>query len=230
MLKINDTIIERVNNFNFLGLIISEDLSWTQHKKTTGKKISRTIGTLNVLKHFLPIRILAVIYNTLIAPLLNYCLLVWGSHADELLLLQKKAIRAVASCHFRAHTEPLFKTLDILKISDLYKLRMLVFYYKAVNGLLPAQAIPQMNLSAGNVRYNFRNPQLLTRRTRHTFARNSFHNNYINIINNADGIVKDKVVSHSKHGFTSYIKTLYINCYSDHCDIYNCYICALVSR
>ena len=49
-LKINDYVIERVCEFNFLGLIIDESLSWNAHIQKVSNKISRTLGTLNRLK------------------------------------------------------------------------------------------------------------------------------------------------------------------------------------
>ena len=49
-----------------------------------------------------------------------------------LLLLQKRAIRAVSTAGFRAHSEPLFKIHNVLKVDDIYQQRLLVFYYNVV--------------------------------------------------------------------------------------------------
>ena len=37
-----------------------------------------------------------------------------------------------------AHSEPLFKELELLKIVDLYKLKIVKFYYNLSYGLLPS--------------------------------------------------------------------------------------------
>ena len=38
--------IEKVDSFNFLGLTISETLSWKPHIDKIGKKISKVTGTM----------------------------------------------------------------------------------------------------------------------------------------------------------------------------------------
>ncbi len=51
---IDDTIIERVQEFNFLGLTLNENLNLKNHVNKISNKISRCIGILNKLKYFLP--------------------------------------------------------------------------------------------------------------------------------------------------------------------------------
>ena len=55
-LKIENTNIERVTNFNFLGLTISDNLEWKTHVQKIANKCSRTTGILNKLKHILQSR------------------------------------------------------------------------------------------------------------------------------------------------------------------------------
>ena len=54
-LKINNTNIERVTEFNFLGLTINEHLTWKSHAAKVANKISRTLGLMNRLKRYLPL-------------------------------------------------------------------------------------------------------------------------------------------------------------------------------
>ena len=72
------------------------------------------------MKLIIPQEILPSIYNTLILPHLNYCILLWGSYSEPITLLQKRALRAVCYNKHNAHTEPLFKMCSELKINDLY--------------------------------------------------------------------------------------------------------------
>ena len=51
-LKINNTNIERVTEFNFLGLTINEHLTWKSHAAKVANKISRTLGVMNRLKRY----------------------------------------------------------------------------------------------------------------------------------------------------------------------------------
>ena len=121
-LKINDHVIERVQSFNFLGLLVHYNMTWSKHIEKVSLKISRTIGILNRLKLIYPQCILLTLYNTLIMPYLNYSLLTWGSGIKEkhpLHLLQKKALRVITNNDYNAHTEPIYKELKRLKLNDM---------------------------------------------------------------------------------------------------------------
>ena len=50
ILSINDTVIERVDTFNFLGLHISHDLKWKTLNQTMSQKLSKITGILHKLK------------------------------------------------------------------------------------------------------------------------------------------------------------------------------------
>ena len=94
VLQINRRPIERVAQFNFLGLILQSNLAWSKHINHVSLKISNTIGILNRLKAIYPSAILQTLYNTLILPCFNYCIIVWGatiSDGNLLHRLQKKA-------------------------------------------------------------------------------------------------------------------------------------------
>ncbi len=52
-LKIDNVNIERVAEFNFLGVTLDEHLTWKCHVNKISNKISQCKGILNRLKHFL---------------------------------------------------------------------------------------------------------------------------------------------------------------------------------
>ena len=136
-LTMNDEIIERVTSFNFLGLMLSANLSWDVHTSHISRKVSRAIGVIKSLKYAFPIETLITIYNTLLLCHFNYCLTVWGSNTDKLFRLQKKAIRIISNNSYLTHTDPIFKRLGLLKINDIYILRVLKLYYKLKHNVLP---------------------------------------------------------------------------------------------
>ena len=71
VLVINNTPIERVTNFNYLGLQLSNDLNWDKHKCVISLKLTKTIGVLNRLRYEYHEEILLTLYNTLILPHLD---------------------------------------------------------------------------------------------------------------------------------------------------------------
>ena len=137
-LKLNGQNIEMVSSFNFLGIILDQSLSWKKHVSMVTNKISKTIGILYRLKDIFPENILLTIYQSLIASHMNYGLLVWGIECHRLEKVQKKALRLITNSKYIAHTNPLFCQLNLLKIKDIFKLRLLKFYYKLTCDLLPS--------------------------------------------------------------------------------------------
>ena len=83
---------ERVTQFNFLGLILQSNMSWSMHTDHISLKVSKAIGIIYRLKDVYLLLVLQTLYNTLILPYFNYCILSWGatiSNGNRLHLLQK---------------------------------------------------------------------------------------------------------------------------------------------
>ena len=84
---------------------------------------------------------LRILYYSIIYPYLEYCNLVWAStyssNLCRIVLLQKRAIRILNKSEFHAHTDPLFKKLNILKFDDIRLLQLGQFMYCHKNYLLP---------------------------------------------------------------------------------------------
>ena len=107
-LEINGIIIERVHSFRFLGLILNENLTWHDHVRSVSLKVSRAVGVLKRLKSFLLSKTLLTIYHALISCHFNNHFILWGHESDDILKLQKRAIRILSNKHYLAHTDPLF--------------------------------------------------------------------------------------------------------------------------
>ena len=138
-LKINNTDIEHVFEFNFLGVIFNSHMNWNTHINYIATKISKIVGILYRLKDIYPQSVLLTLYNSLILPHFHYCLLLWGSSITEnnpLHLLQKKAVRIIDNSHYIAHTEP---------ICNMFSIALWKFYHKLINNKLPACNISAMH-------------------------------------------------------------------------------------
>ncbi len=226
-LHIEGTTIERVFEFNFLGITLDDKLRWNKHIDKISNKISRNVGILNSMKHFLPIPTKTLIYNSLILSHINYGLLLWGYSCKRIETLQKKAIRIITLSKYNAHTEPLFKHLKLLKINDLLKLQTLKLYYKFKHGQLPIYLLNMPFYPNQDVHsYNTRNRnQLHHGRPKHSFAAKSLRYNLPVLVNNTVSEIIAKIDTHSFQGFSRYIKNQYICMYEEECQLLNCYIC-----
>lgn len=222
----NGNPIERVDKFYFLGLLITDTLNWDAHISKISSKILKVTGIMNRLKHILLDYNLKLLYDALILPHLNYCIIIWGKNCSKLFKIQKKAIRIICKSKYNAHTEPLFKICKTLKVQDIYNMFCLKFYYKFKNGMLP-QTFD--NFLSCNVNIH----DHLTRQSNqphfskcNTSMALGFLRHYIpTLINESTPLITHKVETHSYEGFSNYVKNFYITNYKTECCIKNCYIC-----
>ncbi len=63
-LNVENTAIDQVSDFNFLGLTINKHLNWKSYLNKLSNKISRTMGIINKLNHFVPLNTRVMIYNS----------------------------------------------------------------------------------------------------------------------------------------------------------------------
>ena len=140
-IKIGKFPIKRICYVKFLGVLLDENLSWKYHLTELSKKLARTCGMFFKVRHFLPINILVCLYYSLFSPFPQCGILVWGltyeTHINPVFLLQKRVIRTVSFEHFTSPTTPLFSDLKILKLYDLFQLKLLSLVYDCVNKISP---------------------------------------------------------------------------------------------
>ena len=137
-LKICESEIACVDSFDILVITLDKHLNWKPHVDKISNKISKTLGILNRLKFYLPQNAKLAIYNSLILSHINYGILLWGNtnYINHLEILQKRAIRLISSSNFIAHTEPLFKSFNLLKLRDIVNANIYKFYHKHINSKL----------------------------------------------------------------------------------------------
>ena len=218
-LKIDGINIEKVEEFNFLGLTMDTNLKWKKHTDKISNKCSKITGVLNRLKLLFPQEIKCLLYNSLIVPHINYCITAWGFHRNRITIIQKKAIRIITASSYISHTEPLFKQLNLLKVEDILTLQELKFYFKYNQGILPKYLqnwnfIPNSKIHNHNTR---KITTLHTFKTKHEFAKKTLKYNLPYTINNTPHIVKDKVNTHRFQGFSLYVKQYLIRKYNTNC-------------
>ena len=133
--------INQVSSTKFLGVILNESLTWTQHIAQTRNKISKSLGIICRARKYLNTSTCITLYNSFILPYLIYCIEVWGAtYPTQLLSLknvQKKALRICTFSQSRAHTDPLFAQYSLLKLSEIYQLQTIVLMFKHTSNRLP---------------------------------------------------------------------------------------------
>ena len=230
-ITINGTIIERVQSLNFLGITISENMSWANHLLFIKKKISKVIGILYRLKNTFPLEVLKTLCKSLVLSYINYGLLLWGVEVKNLEVIQKRAIRLITGSNYIAHTEPLFIQLGLLKVQDIFKLRLLKFYYKLCYGTLPhyfndyREIIERQPVRP--LRQHLIHPSFL----RTVYAECTPLYQLIKLINilktdKSDTILEKLATQNCSYsGFSYHIVNRYLNAYDPICKLKHCFVC-----
>ena len=244
-ISLNGRIIERVNTFKFLGVLLDNKLSWGAHINLLSNKLSRTIGILSRLKKILPCNVLLLIYNSLFTSYINYAITSWGyGTIVRLSRLQKKAVRIITKSKYRSHSSPLFKKLKILKVEDTFKIASIRYYHKFVNNTLPEyfQNFPFNSITPRRVqreriltlRYRDSQENLPTLNpiidyvpTLKPQARRRLKHLIPQLVNKRylPDEARDKIITHGYYGFMDYFKNYIINNYEDSCREINCFVC-----
>ena len=225
-LTLNGSVIERVTQFNFLGLTINENMNWKSHSSKIANKISRTLGVMNRLKRYLPMAAMKLMYDSLILSHLQFGITCWGFDWNRIFKLQKRAMRIMTNKKFNAHTEPIFKELKMLKIKDIFNIQCLKFWFKFENNSLPSffKSILKYNHELHDIETRNRN-QFHLFPTRTEGARNVLRHYIPELLKKFPRELLNLARTHSIDTFTYRLKNHIIDSYNSTCIINNCYVC-----
>ena len=122
-ISIRDNKISRVFSTKFLGIIIDDQFKWLKHIQYIKNKVSKSVGILCKVQHYLDQQTLNNLYFTFVYPYLIYGVEIWGNacsvYLEPLVKLQKMCLRIITFSSYLEHTEPLFQNLEILNFQSL---------------------------------------------------------------------------------------------------------------
>ena len=139
-------IIEWVSEFKYLGLILTNKLSFRKHIAKVALNVSRITGMLASVRDTFPRNILLKLYYALALPHINLHLEVWGAApAYQLNMLEIKVnnlLRLVFDIHRQngiptMGTQEMYDTFNILRLGSLFKLRLFKLLHALLNGKYP---------------------------------------------------------------------------------------------
>ena len=136
--NIDGKAISETSKTKFLGVIIDNRLCWKDHILYISGKIARGIGVILKARKYLMKDSLITLYYSFVYPYLIYCNHVWGlscqTYIKTLILLQKRIIRIIAGISRRAHTDPIFNQLKLLKCNYINTYLIGRLMYRIHNG------------------------------------------------------------------------------------------------
>ena len=125
-------------------------MRWTGQIERVRGKVGQLLGVLGRASGVLGGRSLLALYNGLVLPHLQYCLMVWGDFkegrnltlAGSLLRYQKRFAGLAAERRGVFHADPLFAAAGMLKVGDLYRQQLRVHAWRFWNDRLPPTRRP----------------------------------------------------------------------------------------
>ena len=100
-------MVERVNTYKLLGVIISDDLRWVYHIEYISKKASKRLYSLKILKRVgVASDSILMMYLTIIRPILEYGAQVWQD-IPEFLSRKLESILKRALCDHASYIDHL---------------------------------------------------------------------------------------------------------------------------
>ena len=228
-ISMNNMPIDIVPHFNYLGIILSENLSWKVHVAMVTGKLSKINSILNRLKYIYSAQVLLTIYKSLFVPHINYGSLVWGQIVIP--CYRKKLFEPSHTVTILQISEPLLKNLNLLNVRDLIDLKIIKFLHKLYHNNLPVYFSDYMpHLKSRETQYNLCPHPLPVPRVTHVYAEFCMIYKLVEMKNklaSSHKLIFDKIVNRtlSHTAFSKYVINTMLDSYSYECILYPCRTC-----
>ena len=143
--QLSNHIFQQVDTNPYLGVTFSDDLKWSSHITKITKKANSTLGFIRRnLKHC-PESSRKTAYLALVRSTLEYSSVVWDptlvKDVNKLEKVQRQAARFITgdySSRDQGCVTKMLQDLQLPSLQDRRKNNRLIFFYKVVEGLVPA--------------------------------------------------------------------------------------------
>ena len=138
-----------------------------------------------------------------------------GYHSETIFNLQKKTVQYITCSYYKTHTDPLFKSLQFLKIGAMYAMKILKFYFYLYHHKLPKIWITisfSSHLVICPMNWDNRSINL----------QNSDTNIQIVILSTTN---YNQLCRENVHTSFSWLFVIYVINYKETCSLISCYVC-----
>ena len=159
-IKIDGKKIIPSSYVKYLGIYIDCHLNWKYHVDELSTKLSRAIGMLAKIRHYVSYQTLTMIYHGIFSSLLLYGSQIWGQANQPVLTLsriQNKALRIINFEHHRTSANILYHESKILKLEDSIKLSNFLFAHDIFTNNIPSVFYNILQLTENSHIFNTRN-------------------------------------------------------------------------
>ena len=143
--QLDGHILQQVPDNPYLGVTLSDDMKWNSHINKISKKATSTLGFLKRnLKHC-PQDPRRTAYLSLVRSTLEYSSIVWDPYlqkdTDKLEKVQQRAARFITGNYTsrdQGYVSQMLAELNLPPLQDRRKANRLTYFFKVVEGLVPA--------------------------------------------------------------------------------------------
>ena len=141
ILKLGAKFIEEKNYTKYLGILLDNHLTWKSHIHYINLKISKGIGILMKMRHYVSKSLLKTLYYSFIQSHIDYGIMNWGCAAfttlDPIRRSIRRALRVITFKNNDDDIELIVKDLNILDFDRFKSFMIGKFIWKLENGFLP---------------------------------------------------------------------------------------------
>lgn len=142
VIKMQDSKLEEVITFKYLGVIIDNELSFKMHYDYIHKKLNKKVGYFYRIGRNLNYKSRLLVYNAVILPHLQYCCSILAlfnkTQINKLQILQNRCLRRILNAPFHTHINDMLIKLNFLNVKDIISYNVLIFIHRLTLGLLPS--------------------------------------------------------------------------------------------
>jgi hypothetical protein len=135
--ELNNLNLNLTQDFNDLGVLISNNFSWKSHISSIISRANRTLGLIKrTLGFTAPMKAKLLLYKSLVRSTLMYASVIWSPDREHLKLLegiQRHATKYILNDYVSDYKTRLINT-GLLPLSYLREIYDLIFFYKCTNG------------------------------------------------------------------------------------------------
>ena len=88
ILTLNNEVLEKVSSFKYLGINVTDDLTWSTHISVIASNARKILGLFyRQFSTWSPPKVLPQLYRSLVRPHLEYASQVWNPHLIKDIIL-----------------------------------------------------------------------------------------------------------------------------------------------
>lgn len=159
-LIIDNNKIEQVIEYKYLGVLIDENLTFSNHASYVTKKISKKVNYVCRMGRDLSSWSKLLVYKTIILPHFSYCATILymfsKGETDVLQKKQNRILRCILGCSRYTRIKDMLKTTNLLSVRQTIYFNTMIVIFKIKNDMYPQHIIDRIQLVSDIHNYDTR--------------------------------------------------------------------------